>query len=315
MTRTTATRGEHVSTSPPRAEGWDEREPPATLADWLRAATVQLQAPLDLTRREARLEAQLLAAHGLGVARAWLIAHDDHRLSLPQREALEGLLQRRLSGEPIAYILGRRAFYDLELEVTPEVLIPRPETELLVEAALERLPAERPARVLDLGTGSGAIALALAHRRPQAQVLAVDRSAQALDVARANARRLGLHHIHFVLSDWYTGIEGEVFDMIVANPPYVAEGDPHLLRGDVRFEPAVALRAGADGLAAIRVIIAGAPKHLRPGGWLLLEHGHEQAADCRALLAAAGFVADFTLADLAGLPRLSGGHWTGPPAT
>lgn len=287
---------------------------PATLADWLNAATARLQAALDLTRREARLEAQLLAAHGLGVARPWLIAHDDHRLSPRQHEDLEGLLERRLGGEPMAYILGRRAFYDLELAVTPAVLIPRPETELLVEAALARLPADASCRILDLGTGSGAIALALARQRPQALITAVDRSAEALAVARANARRLDLGNVRFVQGDWYTGLAGQVFDLIVANPPYVADDDPHLRQGDVRFEPAQALRAGADGLADIRAIVAGAPEHLRPGGWLLLEHGHDQAAACQRLLAAAGFEAVFTLSDLAGLPRVSGGRLPGHSA-
>lgn len=289
-------------------------ETPTTLAAWLSAATTGLQAALDLTRREARLEAQLLAAHGLGVARPWLIAHDDHGLSPRQQADLEGLLQRRLGGEPMAHILGRRAFYDLELTVTPAVLIPRPETELLVEAALERLQPEAPCRLLDLGTGSGAIALALARHRTQALITAVDRSAEALAVARANAERLGLPHVRFVLSDWYAALAGEVFDLIVANPPYVAEDDPHLQRGDVRFEPTQALRAGPDGLAAIRVIVAGAPAHLRPGGWLLLEHGHDQTAACQALLAAAGFEAVFTLSDLAGLPRVSGGRLPGHSA-
>ncbi len=300
--------------SPSRGTGWGGGETPTTLADWLSAATTGLQAALDLTRREARLEAQLLTGHGLGVDRPWLIAHDDHRLRPRQQEDLLLLLARRLGGEPMAYILGRRAFYDLELAVTPAVLIPRPETELLVEAALERLQPEAPCRLLDLGTGSGAIALALARHRTEALITAVDRSAEALAVARANARRLGLGHVRFVLSDWYAALAGEVFDLIVANPPYVAEDDPHLQRGDVRFEPAQALRAGPDGLAAIRVIVAGAPAHLRPGGWLLLEHGHDQAAASQTLLAAAGFEAVFTLSDLAGLPRVSGGRLPGHAA-
>lgn len=276
-----------------------------TVAAWLSAASDRLKTALGLDRRESRLEAQLLAAHGLSVSRSWLIAHDDQRLC-PRRHAdLEELLERRLGGEPMAYILGRRAFYDLELEITPAVLIPRPETELLVEAALERTPPY--SRLLDLGTGSGAIALVLACQRPQASVTAVDCSPEALAVARANAQRLGLSNVNFRLSDWYAALKGEVFDLIVANPPYVAEDDPHLKRGDVRFEPAVALQAGPDGLAAIRRIVAGAPQHLAPGGWLLLEHGHDQAKACQALLAAVGFEAIFTLADLAGLPRVTGG--------
>ncbi len=317
MTRTTAPHAEQglASPSPSRGEGWGGGETPATLAHWLNGASAKLQAALNLTRREARLEAQCLAAHGLKVARAWLIAHDDHCLSPRQYEDLQGLLQRRLDGEPIAYILGRRAFYDLELVVTPAVLIPRPETELLVEAALARLSPKTPCRILDLGTGSGAIALALAYQRPQAQVTAVDRCAQALAVARANAQRLSLNNVRFLQSNWYAGLDAERFDLIVANPPYVAEDDPHLRQGDLRFEPPEALRAGPDGLADIRAIVASAPEHLRPGGWLLLEHGHDQATACQALLTAAGFETIFTLADLAGLPRVSGGRWPARVAT
>lgn len=303
------TRGESLPQT--RSGGRGGGETRLTLADWLSVATAKLQAALNLTRREARLEAQCLAAHGLKVDRPWLIAHDDHGLSPRQQEALQGLLQRRLGGEPVAYILGRRAFYDLELMVTPAVLIPRPETELLVEAALERLAAEAACRILDLGTGSGAIALTLARHRTQALITAVDRSAEALAVARANARRLRLNNVHFLQSDWYAGLGEHRFDLIVANPPYVADDDPHLRQGDVCFEPAEALCAGPDGLAALRVIVAGAPAHLRPGGWLMLEHGHDQAAACQDLLAAAGFEAIFTLSDLAGLPRVSGGRSPG----
>lgn len=278
------------------------------LRAWLDAASGRLRQALPLDRREARLEAQLLAAHALGVTRAWLVAHDDQPIDARQHAALDALLQRRLHGEPIAYILGRREFYGLELMVSPAVLIPRPETELLVELALARLPPERPCRILDLGTGSGAIALALARQRPRAEVVGVDRSPAALAVAQANARRLGLAQVRLVQGDWYDGLGSEVFDLIAANPPYVAAGDPHLAQGDLRFEPPEALRAGPDGLDALRRIVAGAPAHLVAGGWLLLEHGHDQAAACQALLSQAGLAEVGTWPDLAGLPRVSGGR-------
>lgn len=280
----------------------------APLDDWLAEATVRLAGSLDLPRAEARLEAQILAAHALGVNRAWLVAHGRDRLTGAQAEAIAALIARRMAGEPVAYILGRREFYGLEFSVTPDVLIPRPETETLVEAALARLDDHRPWRVLDLGTGSGVIALTLAHHRPRAEITAVDRCPAALALARRNALALGLERVRLTQADWYP--EGSVinFDMIVANPPYVAEGDPHLAQGDLRFEPRHALAAGPDGLDAIRAIVAHAPCYLRPGGWLLLEHGYDQAAACRALLTAAGFGALFTLEDLSGRPRVTGGR-------
>lgn len=270
-------------------------------------ASVRLADSLSLTRAEARLEAQVLAAHALGVNRAWLVAHGRDRLTRAQSEAIAALIGRRLAGEPVAYILGQREFYGLKFSVTPDVLIPRPETEILVEAALARLDAERPQQVLELGTGSGAIALTLAHHRPRAKITAVDCCPAALAVARRNALALGLERVRLIQADWYP--EGRLtFDMIVANPPYVAEGDPHLAQGDLRFEPRHALVAGPDGLDAIRTIVARAPCYLRPKGWLLLEHGYDQADACRALLAAAGFVARFTLEDLGGRPRVTGGR-------
>lgn len=265
---------------------------------------------LGLAAREARLEAQVLAAHALGVNRAWLVAHGRDALTADHVAAIEALVDRRAAGEPVAYILGEREFYGLALRVTPAVLIPRPDTELLVQLALERLPADRPVEVLDLGTGSGAVALAIAARRPLARVLAVDRSPAALAVACDNAARLGLANVAFLKSDWYTEVGVKNFDMIVANPPYVAPGDPHLTRGDLRFEPRSALRSGAAGLADLRRIVAGAAPHLRPGGWLLFEHGHDQGAACRALLMQAGFSSPNTFSDLAGQPRVSGGMLT-----
>lgn len=296
-----------------RGRGGSEAHSDATPAGLLSGAAAALQAALGLSRREARLEAQILAAHALGVARPWLIAHADHPLSPQLTATLDALVARRMTGEPIAYLLGRREFYGLDLAVTPAVLIPRPDTETLVEAALARLPAEHPMRVLDLGTGSGAVALALARHRPRADILAVDRSPEALALAGDNGRRLGLHNVRFVQSDWYARIGVKKFDMIVSNPPYVAAGDPHLARGDLRFEPLSALAAGPDGLQAIRAIVAGAPAHLRAGGWLLFEHGHDQAEVCRTLLATAGFDAPFTLPDLAGRPRVTGGRWPAEP--
>ncbi len=276
------------------------------LQDCLGTATARLVAALDLPRAEARLEARVLAAHALGMERAWLVAHGGDRLTPAQAEAVEACVARRLGGEPVAYIVGRREFYGQEFFVTPDVLIPRPETETLVEAALARLPAGRPARVLDLGTGSGIVALTLARLRPEAVFTAVDCCPAALAVARRNARTLGLARVDFVQADWYPADSVKNFDMIVANPPYIAEADPHLSRGDLRFEPRGALAAGPDGLAAIRTIVANAHRHLHPGGWLLLEHGHDQALACRTLLVKAGFVGLFTQNDLGGRPRVSG---------
>jgi len=278
------------------------------VADLTREATARLQASLHLPRREARLEAQILIARGLGVERAWLIAHDRDTLTQDQAGAVEALLARRAGGEPVAYILGEREFYGRVFRVTPDVLIPRPETELLVEAALDRLPPDRPARVLDLGAGSGCIAISLALERPLAAVTGLDASAQALAVARENARRLGADRITWILSDWYAELSVKNFDMIVGNPPYIAAADPHLRRGDPRFEPPHALAAGADGLAALRAIVAAAATYLLPGGWLLLEHGLDQARSVAGLMARHGFEETRTLADLAGLDRVSLGR-------
>jgi len=277
-------------------------------------ATARLQAALGLDRREARLEAQILIARALGVERAWLIAHDRDTLSPAQTEAIAALLARRAGGEPVAYILGEREFYGRVFRVTPDVLIPRPETELLVEAALDRLPPDRPARVLDLGTGSGCIAISLALERPLAEVTALDASAQALAVARENARRLGADRITWILSDWYADLSVKNFDMIVGNPPYIAAADPHMQREDPRFEPPHALAAGADGLAAMRAIVAAAATYLLPGGWLLLEHGFDQARAVADLMARHDLEEIHTLTDLAGLDRVSLGRLAAGPA-
>lgn len=296
------------SFAPARAQKENTARQPQALGPFLFDLSARLQQALGLDRREARLEARVLAAHALGVARAWLIAHDRDILTPVQVQAVEHLVARRAAGEPVAYILGEREFHGRLFRVTPEVLIPRPETELLVEAALDRLPADRPVHVLDLGTGSGCIALSLALERPLARVTAVDASPAALALARDNAARLGALGVAFLDGDWYAPLGVKKFDMIVSNPPYVAAGDAHLARGDVRFEPATALAAGADGLDALRAVIAGAPPHLGADGWLLLEHGYDQEAAVRALLARAGFRQILCLADAAGLPRVSLGR-------
>ena len=254
-----------------------------------------------------RLEAQMLLLHALGQppqARAWLLAHDDAALPADAATRLHALATRRLAGEPMAYLTGEKHFHGLRLQVDARVLDPRDDTETLVDWALALLPADAPRRVLDLGTGSGAIALAIAHARPQARVTAVDASADALAVARANAGRLGLavtlHH-----GDWLAPVAGEAFDLIVSNPPYIAEGDAHLPA--LAHEPRSALVSGADGLDDLRRIVATAPAHLAPGGWLLLEHGWDQAAAVRALLTDAGFTQVQSRRDLAGIERCSGG--------
>ena len=254
---------------------------------------------------DARREAELLLQHALRVDRAWLFAHADDEVAAVLAGQFRGYVSRRAAGEPVAYITGRREFFSLDLAVTADVLIPRAETELLVEAALERIPAQATSRIADLGTGSGAIALALAHERPQARVLATDASAAALAVARGNAQRLGLGNVEFAESDWFAALGGREFDVIVSNPPYIARGDAHLDAGDLRFEPALALSSGADGLDAIRTIAQDARAHLAPGGWLLFEHGYDQGAAVRDILAANGYVEAATLCDLEGRDRVS----------
>ncbi len=264
-----------------------------------------------------RLERRLLLEAALERSHAWLASHPEHRLEPHETATFMRWMERRARGEPIAYLLGRREFFGLELTVTPAVLIPRPETEGLVEWALELLDPGRTPTVLDLGTGSGAIALALHAQHPGLAITAVDASAAALAVARDNAARLqprlGGRPITFLESDWFGALEMWRFDLILANPPYVARGDPHLARGDLRFEPRSALAAGPEGMDDLARIIARAPDHLAPDGFLLLEHGHDQGPACEALLAAAGFVDISTRHDLSGLPRLTGGRYPRPP--
>ena len=257
----------------------------------------------------APIDAQVLLAHVLGVERAWLAAHATDALPMSSTERFLALARRRRDGEPVAYLVGSREFWGLSLAVDPSVLIPRPETETLVEWALERLPRGRAVRVLDLGTGSGAIALALARERPDAEIVATDRSAEALAVARANAERMKLANVHWLQSDWYRQLadrDGR-FDLIASNPPYVAVGDPHLREGDVRFEPPFALAAGIDGLDALRIIIDGAHERLVAGGSLVVEHGYDQADAVRGLLRAAGLSALESRRDLAGVLRVAAG--------
>jgi release factor glutamine methyltransferase len=261
-----------------------------------------------LTGDEVRREAALLLRHVLDVSDAWLAAHPGDEVDAARAVAFRDMVQRRARGEPVAYLTGTRGFHDIELRVAPGVLIPRPETEVLVELALQRIPADADCNVADLGTGSGAIALAIARARPQAHVVATDTSEAALDIARGNATLLRIDNIEFRKGDWYAGLSGELFDVIVSNPPYIAEGDPHLGEGDLRFEPVAALASGADGLDAIQAIVDGARQHLRNGGWLLLEHGFEQGAEVRDLLLEYGFAEVFTQNDLEGRERASGGR-------
>ena len=256
----------------------------------------------------ARIDAQLLLLHAVGrpdAGRAWLLAHDTDAMDEAVHTQFIALCQRRLAGEPVAYLTGRKEFYGLPLQVDARVLDPRPDTETLVDWALEVIAPLASPRVVDLGTGSGAIALALQSQRADAQVLAVDASADALAVAQANAERLGLP-VQFQPANWLAGVEGP-FDAIVSNPPYIPSADPHLAA--LTHEPLQALASGADGLQDIRTIVAQAPTHLRPGGWLLLEHGYDQAEAVAALLATHGFAQVQSRNDLAGIARCTGGQW------
>ena len=252
-------------------------------------------------------EARLLLGHLLGRSAAWLLAHDDALLAEDALLDFASLVARRVGGEPIAYLVGSREFYGREFRVSPAVLIPRPETELLVELAVARVGADGTGRILDLGTGSGCIAMSLALALPHAELTGVDASAAALDVARGNGAALGAR-VRWVQGDWFAPLSGERFDVIVANPPYVADDDPHLRRGDLRYEPGGALASGTDGLDAIRSIAAAAFRHLKPGGLLLVEHGKGQAEAVRRMLVVAGLGTVRSYTDLAGIERVVAGE-------
>jgi release factor glutamine methyltransferase len=277
----------------------------SSIGQWIGAASDELRHALGLGKEKLFQEANLLCQHALGVNRAWLITHENDELSECQQAHIESMLKRRLSGEPIAYILGMREFYGLPLKTTPATLIPRPDTETLVESALAKLPQDKALKVLDLGTGTGAVALAISQNRPNAQVTAVDFSAEALSVAKENAKNLGLARVRLMQSDWFSSLRGEKFDVIVSNPPYIAENDAHLKQGDLRFEPITALASGEDGLNDIRHIIQESPHYLSPHGWLMLEHGYDQAEKVAELLKQHRFSQVGHASDLSGILRVT----------
>lgn len=271
-------------------------------------AALARDAAARLPGESARFEAETLLLHVLGRERAWLFAHANDVLSDKAQLDFQQLLARRAAGEPLAYLTGQQGFWTLDLLVSPDTLIPRTETERLVELALERLRLDEPVRIADLGTGSGAIALSLASERPMAMVIATDLLGPTLGMAVRNAERHAIANVWFRRGSWYTALGAERFDMIVSNPPYIEGDDPHLAQGDLRHEPSAALASGADGLDAIREIIGGAPAHLVPGGWLLLEHGWNQGAAIRALLEQAGFTDVATEQDLEQRDRVTLGR-------
>lgn len=259
------------------------------------------------TSDSPRLDAEVLLAHCMGLSRTALFVHRETAASAAQAARFRALIEARSAGQPVAQLVGAKEFWSLPLRVTADVLTPRPETELLVERALLWIPAGQRRRVLDLGTGSGAVAIALAGERPQCEVIATDISAAALAIAEDNARRLAIANVRFALGDWFTAVPEQRFDLIVSNPPYIADSEWHGTDRELAFEPRGALAAGADGLDAIRIIVRAAPGHLAPGGVLLLEHGMAQGAAVRALLAATGFTGVMTSDDLARRPRVTEG--------
>jgi release factor glutamine methyltransferase len=274
---------------------------PYTLGEMLKEASDRVGA----------VDARVLLAHVTGRSSAELAAHPETQMRAQQETTYRELVERRAAGEPVAYLTGGREFYGREFKVSPAVLIPRPETELLVDCALERISRDGAARVLDVGTGSGCVAISIASERSRAKVLAIDKSQEALAVARRNAYELHVGNVGFLGSDGLTGLRDEHFDMIVSNPPYVASNDAHLTQGDLRFEPRVALDGGVDGLALVRRLVSEAPKYLVPGGWLLVEHGHDQGPKVRALFEGAGYRDIFTEQDLADIDRVTGGRYQG----
>lgn len=279
----------------------------------LRDARSRLASALGLEPAVAALEAHVLLGYVLNKSRAYLLAHPEVALDDASLAPFAALLKRRLNGEPIAYILGRREFYGLEFSVTPDVLIPRSDTELLVELALAIIPDSAALEVLDLGTGSGVIAISIAKLRPNVRVTAIDQSCAALLVAKDNAHKLGATNLRFLQSDWFAALDMDArFDVIVGNPPYIAENDAHLSQGDLRFEPKAALASGVEGVDAIRAIASKAAQHLTLPGRLLLEHGFEQGAACRKILAEHSFQEIYSYCDIAGFERVTAGN---PPGT
>jgi len=276
---------------------------PSTIDQTIRQAAQQLA----VASPSPRLDAEVLVMHATGLARTALITRAQELLSPECEVRLQKLLARRECGEPIAYLTGKREFWSLELCVAPDVLIPRPETELLVEQALKRIPEQTSWTIADLGTGSGAVALAIARERPRCRLIATDNSSTALTIAIANAHQLDIENIEFRLGDWLTPLAGMTVDMIASNPPYIQANDPHLAEGDIRFEPYSALIAGADGLDAIRRIAADAVSVLRPDGYLLLEHGYDQASRVRTLLESHDYDRVFSFRDTANHERVTAG--------
>jgi len=273
----------------------------------LHQSSQQLVHTTGLDHAEANLEANLLLQYVLHVNRAWVITHDRDVLNADQQAEFQLLLKRRLDGEPIAYIVGFREFYGLQLKVSPVTLIPRPDTETLVDAALEKIPLDKVSHILDLGTGTGAVALAIAKHRNNCEVTAVDQSSDALSVTLENAQSLKLNNLRLIESNWFSELQGEGFDLIVSNPPYIAQDDEHLKQGDLRFEPISALASGVDGLDDIRKIVQDAPDYLKTNGWLMLEHGFDQAESVATLLKARGFNQIAHAKDIAGRLRVTFG--------
>ena len=273
----------------------------------LHQSSQQLVHTIGLDHAEANLETNLLLQHVLHVNRAWVITHDRDVLNADQQAEFQLLLKRRLDGEPIAYIVGFREFYGLQLKVSPVTLIPRPDTETLVDAALEKIPLDKVFHILDLGTGTGAVALAIAKHRNNCEVTAVDQSSDALSVTLENAQSLKLNNLRLIESNWFSELQGEGFDLIVSNPPYIAQDDEHLKQGDLRFEPISALASGMDGLDDIRKIVQDAPDYLKTNGWLMLEHGFDQAESVATLLKTRGFNQIAHAKDIAGTLRVTFG--------
>ena len=267
-------------------------------------ATERIKAVSD----SARLDSELLLAHALQQSRTWLHTWPEKPLTTEQQQQFSALLSRRIKGEPIAHIIGEQEFWSLKLKVTADTLIPRADTERLVELALERIPQQSFWNIADLGTGSGAIALAIAKERPGVEIIATDKSTKALTIAEENAHLNQLNNIRFVRSFWFDDLDNHVFDMMISNPPYIAEHDPHLTQGDVRFDPESALTSGKNGLNDLSHLIAKAPAYLKPGGWLLLEHGYDQADAVMSLMQQAGFEHCEDFPDYAGNPRVALGQ-------